>query len=1523
MKRSLKREVCVALVLVAAGACAPAAPTSDEQLGHAESAWGPGASGPGTISGKDQIVNFYAAVTNSPAKGSTQITVSNIADLGSLAVGDLLMVVQMQGADINTAEPNQSTQTGLDYGTVTDLHNAGLFEFVHVAAVQGATITVESSCGGLKNSYTAAGHVQVVRVPEYTTLTLNDGASVTALPWNGARGGIVAMRVKGALTLNGNAFIQASAAGFRGGAVDDAGSVTGTTAFRTGVDTQGGEKGESIAGYQDAYAGGRYGRGAPANGGGGGDAHNAGGGGGANGNNGVAWNGQGNMTGNFAGVDPWSLDDAFKDALLGKNARTVSSGGGRGGYTYSASNRDAQALGPGQGAWGGDSRREVGGWGGRPLTNGAQPGGGVRYFLGGGGGAGDGNNASATPGGRGGGIVFIEAGSIAGAGAANHIDANGESALTTLTAGALNGNDAPGGGGAGGTIVIRSPSISNVSLNAVGGKGGDQAIELTDEAEGPGGGGGGGYISVSAGAPTRSAAGGKGGTTNSTAVTEFTQNGATDGAVGQATATTPDLSALICDFDNAPTITAPATRTMNEDGVLTFGGGQLAIGDVDARSNPVKVTLTATHGTLTLNGRAGLTFSVGSGVADSTMTFTGTVAAINTALNGAQYKPDPDFFTTAATGPATVVTTVDDQGFLGPNGGAGKTATATTNITITAQNDAPKIQDDNASAVPGVPVVINVLANDSDVDGDTLIVTAVGNPSKPGATATKNANGTITYLVPVGATGTDSFTYTVSDGTVTAQATVHVTIGGVDTDGDGLPDEFEKTIGTDPNDADTDDDGVKDGEEKDPASDSDGDGLINALDPDSDNDGLFDGTELGKDCSGPGTNAAAHRCIADADPSTTTDPLKKDTDGGGKSDGAEDFNLNGKVDPGEGDPTIGHGGDDAAIVDTDGDGLSDGEELTLGSNPNDADSDDDGVLDGAEPNPSDDTDGDGLRNVVDADSDNDGLFDGTELGLPCSNAATDTSKKRCIADEDPATKTSPLDRDTDHGGVTDGSEDPNRNGKQDPGETDPTLGHGADDTAGGKNPDSDGDGLSDALEVALGSNPNDKDSDDDGVLDGDEPNMAEDTDGDGKINIVDPDSDGDFLFDGTELGKGCDDAATNVAAGNCIADADPTTHTSPLAFDTDKGGVADGIEDTNHNGRVDSGERDPLDRTDDNRNPLGDAGTDTDGDGLSDADEIAHGLDPNDADSDDDGVKDGDEIQPFLDSDGDGLINALDADSDNDGLFDGTEMGKDCSLQATDTTKHRCIADVDPSTTTDPLNRDTDGGSVSDGSEDVNRNGKVDPGETDPNVRADDKTDANKDTDGDGLSDNLEKALGSDPNDKDSDDDGVLDGEEPNPAEDTDGDGKPNVIDPDSDNDGLFDGTELGKGCDDAATDKSKNQCIADADPKTHTNPLDPDTDKGGVKDGDEDTNKNGKVDPGERDPNNKADDGNPSNADAGADGGADGGNGPGAIPPEDTGSLEGGGVSCASTPLGTANSAFCAFGLAFAGLALVRRRRR
>ncbi|WP_437335269.1 hypothetical protein [Sorangium sp. So ce394] len=537
-----------------------------------------------------------------------------------------------------------------------------------------------------------------------------------------------------------------------------------------------------------------------------------------------------------------------------------------------------------------------------------------------------------------------------------------------------------------------------------------------------------------------------------------------------------------------------------------------------------------------------------------------------------------------------------------------------------------------------------------------------------------------------------------------------------DSDDDGLSDDLEETLGTDPSDADSDDDGVRDGLEPNPADDTDGDGLINALDVDSDNDGLFDGTELGLDCDGAGTDAPSRRCTPDADAGATkTSPLDADTDDGGVSDGSEDANLNGVADNGESNPTRGHGDDDSENDDSDDDGLSDDLEETLGTDPGDADSDDDGVQDGQEPNPSDDTDGDRLINVRDVDSDDDGLFDGTELGLACDGLGTDAEAGHCTADADGgATRTSAVRRDSDRGGASDGSEDANLNGAIEAGETDPTAGHGDDDD---QNVDSDGDGLGDDLEAYLGSDPGDRDSDDDGLFDGDEPNPSDDGDGDGQPGVLDADSDGDGLFDGTEAGKDCADEDTASDAGTCTPDADGgASTTSVVDPDTDRGGASDGEEDQNHNGMVDEG----SDETD--PNDAGDDRGDRDGDGLSNAEETALGTDPDDADSDDDGVIDGEEREPGADTDDDGKINALDPDSDGDGLFDGTELGKDCSHADTEADAATCVPDGDNGdTTTDPTKADTDGGGATDGEEDEDHDGVVDVGERDPNDPADDR----------------------------------------------------------------------------------------------------------------------------------------------------------------------------------------------------------
>src|SRR5205814_831729 len=106
--------------------------------------------------------------------------------------------------------------------------------------------------------------------------------------------------------------------------------------------------------------------------------------------------------------------------------------------------------------------------------------------------------------------------------------------------------------------------------------------------------------------------------------------------------------------------------------------------------------------------------------------------------------------------------------------GHGGTATAAVSVTITAVNDAPAAHDDAATVAEDMAVSIAVLANDSDPDGDPLSVIGVGAPAH--GTALANANGTISYTPHADFNGTDSFTYTISDGHgETATATVSVT----------------------------------------------------------------------------------------------------------------------------------------------------------------------------------------------------------------------------------------------------------------------------------------------------------------------------------------------------------------------------------------------------------------------------------------------------------------------------------------------------------------------------------------------------------------------------------------------------------------------------------------------------------------------------------------------------------------------------------------------------------------------------
>jgi uncharacterized repeat protein (TIGR01451 family) len=563
MKRTFSVLTLTKTALATAAIAMLCAPVQARQIGK---------DGAFTATAANTLVNQYTTLGAAAAAGATTITVASAA---GITVGDVLMLYQAQGATINNANTNA-------YGAVTALGNAGRYEFVSVAAVSGTTITLGTLCDTTPLRFSYSSGAQVVRVPQYTNLTVNAGASIVPNPWNGSTGGVVAAIVDGTATVNGS--INANTRGFRGGVLDNDTTAAGTdvATFVATTTADGAEKGESIAGYQAGYdaIGGRYNRGAPANGGGGGNAHNAGGGGGANGGNPAGWSGQGVPDTSVAGWAPaWNIDGTL-------TATTNSPGGGRGGYTFGASDQNALTVNPGTASWGGNSRRERGGLGGRPLTNNPSIVGDTRLFFGGGGGAGDGNNGAASSGANGGGLVFLIANAVAGSGT---LQANGATAANTVPG----HNDAPGGGGGGGSVVLVAPSAGGLSLSATGGNGGNQLI-TNNESEGPGGGGGGGFIASPAG--TGVVAGGGNGITNSGAVTEFLPNGATRGNSGNA-ATAPSLTNLpICNFVAAANLAITKTNTP------AAGPNDQAADTVNSGANTVYTLVVTNTGPNAVNG---------------------------------------------------------------------------------------------------------------------------------------------------------------------------------------------------------------------------------------------------------------------------------------------------------------------------------------------------------------------------------------------------------------------------------------------------------------------------------------------------------------------------------------------------------------------------------------------------------------------------------------------------------------------------------------------------------------------------------------------------------------------------------------------------------------------------------------------------------------------------------------------------------------------------------------------------------
>jgi DNA/RNA endonuclease G (NUC1) len=215
---------------------------------------------------------------------------------------------------------------------------------------------------------------------------------------------------------------------------------------------------------------------------------------------------------------------------------------------------------------------------------------------------------------------------------------------------------------------------------------------------------------------------------------------------GTHTSNTSTVTVGVSEVNDAPEATGDL-QTTQEDTPLVFAASDLTSNDNAGTPDESVQTLTVvsvtaladTHGTLAL------------------------------AAGQITYSPAPDFNNTAH-----FAYRVCDDGMTSGSPDP-QCADATVTVTVTPVNDAPAAAADTLLTDEDMPATLDVRANDSDVDGDALSVSAV----TQGAHGSVNVggDGTLTYTPAPDFNGTDSFTYTVNDGhDATATAAVNVTV---------------------------------------------------------------------------------------------------------------------------------------------------------------------------------------------------------------------------------------------------------------------------------------------------------------------------------------------------------------------------------------------------------------------------------------------------------------------------------------------------------------------------------------------------------------------------------------------------------------------------------------------------------------------------------------------------------------------------------------------------------------------------
>jgi MYXO-CTERM domain-containing protein len=376
---------------------------------------GDGHRGNFTATAAGQVVNTYAPLTAAAAANATSVTIgATIGGGGGFANGDLVMVLQATGYPSSSAPAG--TQTAIDLSA----NVVGQWELARVTAVGGRTLTFSA---GLLNAY-AANLSQVIRVPEYGTVTVGAGNSIVATQWNGSAGGVVAFLATGSIGNDGG--IQADGAGFRGATSTATYGNNGCTALSGTQATGFAWRGEGIvSGVYGADPGG-YGN--LADGAGGGDCSRGGGGGGGNG-------GQGGVGGqNTAGLAYGGLGGA-KLTLSTLNHLVFGGGGGAGQNDHGTT-------------------QPAGAGGGIVFIRGTSlSGAGAITALGASAATGTGNDG-ASGGGAGGTIHLRFVGTAA---CTQSVAATGGNGGSNTTGTSQRG---PGGGGAGGRIMLQAATLS-------------------------------------------------------------------------------------------------------------------------------------------------------------------------------------------------------------------------------------------------------------------------------------------------------------------------------------------------------------------------------------------------------------------------------------------------------------------------------------------------------------------------------------------------------------------------------------------------------------------------------------------------------------------------------------------------------------------------------------------------------------------------------------------------------------------------------------------------------------------------------------------------------------------------------------------------------------------------------------------------------------------------------------------------------------------------------------------------------